>query len=310
MSKIPDNVALMGILSDDQNVVPYRRELNALTGGVIPTLLLQQFIFLWKQNKRRAFYKFIAPCEHRDYRVGDSWSEELGISDYQFRSAFKKLEALGMVSKKTDSMRVTYYTLNEAVTFKLIKELYEKNAEEEQKEAEFPHFEEEFGKDKESATPYRPSKNQVKMEAKKIALEKGVDKQFLIDMAEDFWLGKEGTTWGRLSRWEPLLEVYLNRCIRNGEERKFDKQQKRKKKEPKVTTPSNTHEMSLWLKQLSDDQRAKILFKDNEGNPIVINHIGLPVFKEGGEYCSQEYTERVMSHFLSDFNNIKKTYAW
>ena len=73
----------------DQNVIPYRKAFNRITGGVIPSLLLQQIMY-WGRNDGE-FYKFIKPCDHPLYNPGDSWIEELGISEYQFSAALKIL---------------------------------------------------------------------------------------------------------------------------------------------------------------------------------------------------------------------------
>ena len=39
----------------------------------------------------KGFYKFSAPCNHRDYREGDSWSEKLNIAPQTFNRLFKKV---------------------------------------------------------------------------------------------------------------------------------------------------------------------------------------------------------------------------
>lgn len=103
---------LANLISKDNEIIPYRKELNAITGGVTATILLQQIIYWYSNNGNKPFYKFIEPCQHEKYTDGDSWCEELGFSRKEFLTAIKKLEDLKLVSKKTNMNRVTFYTLN------------------------------------------------------------------------------------------------------------------------------------------------------------------------------------------------------
>ncbi|WP_373072057.1 hypothetical protein [Sulfurimonas sp.] len=115
----------MKVLSEDKNLIIYRKELNKLTGSVTATILLQQMIFHSSNHNYKPFYKFIEPSPANElYREGDSWTEELGFTKYEFRTAYKKLEELKIVSKKTTMTRVTYYTLNKSHLGKLIKSIY------------------------------------------------------------------------------------------------------------------------------------------------------------------------------------------
>ena len=45
----------------------------------------------WHRKSGDGFYKFLAPCNHRWYREGDSLSEELGVSDNTLRIYMKKI---------------------------------------------------------------------------------------------------------------------------------------------------------------------------------------------------------------------------
>ena len=63
------------------NVLIYRKDLNAITGGVIGSIMLGQLIYWAAKNDYKPFYKFIQPCGHALYKEGDSWAEELGIDD-------------------------------------------------------------------------------------------------------------------------------------------------------------------------------------------------------------------------------------
>ncbi len=121
------NDILLQVLSDDKNLIVYRKELNRLTGSVTATILLQQLIFHASQKKYSPFYKFVEPCTNEFYRSGDSWTEELGFTKYEFNTAYKKIENLGIVTKKINMNRVTFYTLNKSILGKLIMSIYEKS---------------------------------------------------------------------------------------------------------------------------------------------------------------------------------------
>lgn len=45
----------------------------------------------WFERSSNKFYKFLSPCSHYHYRVGDSWCEELGMTPDVFRRAFSKI---------------------------------------------------------------------------------------------------------------------------------------------------------------------------------------------------------------------------
>ena len=117
-------MSLLSLLAQDKSIITYRKELNEITGGVMATILLQQLIYWADKNDNKPFYKFIEPCENEKYNDGDSWTEELGFSKFEFNSAYKKLEKLNIVSKKINMMRITYYTLNVDVLSKLINSIY------------------------------------------------------------------------------------------------------------------------------------------------------------------------------------------
>lgn len=103
---------MVEILAKDKDVILYRKELNIITGSVTATLLLQQLIFRFVNNKNKPFYKFKEPCNHEKYNKGDSWCEELGFTRKEFDSAFKKLEDIGIATKNTNMDRVTFYSIN------------------------------------------------------------------------------------------------------------------------------------------------------------------------------------------------------
>jgi hypothetical protein len=80
----------IALLADDKEMITYRPKLNQLTGSVVATILLQQIIYRWVRSNRHPFYKFGAPCAHPNYKPGDSWQEEIGISRSELETALKK----------------------------------------------------------------------------------------------------------------------------------------------------------------------------------------------------------------------------
>lgn len=82
---------LVDYLADDKTMISYRPSFNQFTGGVLATLLLQQILYWYKNNNYKPFYKFRTPCKHKNYKDGDSWTEETGFTEYEFDSALKKI---------------------------------------------------------------------------------------------------------------------------------------------------------------------------------------------------------------------------
>ena len=78
------------ILHITRNTIPYVKELHSITGGVLSCLVMQQLDY-WFENHPEGFYKFLLPSEHPAYKDGDSWTEELGMSVDEFRTAFDKI---------------------------------------------------------------------------------------------------------------------------------------------------------------------------------------------------------------------------
>ena len=79
------------ILTLFRNNVPYIKELRQLSGSVTASILMQQLDY-WFEKKPGGFYKFLEPCENNElYKTGDSWTEELGFSKYEFKTAFEKI---------------------------------------------------------------------------------------------------------------------------------------------------------------------------------------------------------------------------
>jgi hypothetical protein len=92
------------ILSITRNTIPYVGILRGLdlVKSVTDCLLMQQLDY-WFAKYPDGFYKFLSPCDHALYKDGDSWTEELFLSDKEFRTAF---EHLGTVYKsKSDFIK-------------------------------------------------------------------------------------------------------------------------------------------------------------------------------------------------------------
>ena len=104
------------------NILIYRKDLNAITGGVIGSIMLGQLIYWAAKNDYKPFYKFIQPCGHALYKEGDSWAEELGVDDKTISRNFKKFEELGILTRKTDLNRLTWHTINKEILDELLKE--------------------------------------------------------------------------------------------------------------------------------------------------------------------------------------------
>lgn len=77
-----------------QKVLKYCPKLNRVTGSVTASILMCQLEYWFQKTNDQPFYKFLEPCEDVCYKTGDSWTEELGFSRFEFRTAFSKI---GMV---------------------------------------------------------------------------------------------------------------------------------------------------------------------------------------------------------------------
>jgi hypothetical protein len=78
------------ILHLTRNTIPYVKELHPIAGGVLGCLVMQQLDY-WFEGHPEGYYKFLMPSDHPAYKEGDSWTEELGMSRHEFRTAFDKI---------------------------------------------------------------------------------------------------------------------------------------------------------------------------------------------------------------------------
>ena len=121
--------SILQIIAADRRVISYRPELTKIIGSVNSTILFQQIMFRWISNNQKEFYKYKEPCQARHYRVGDSWTEELGFTRREFDGALKILVDLGAVNYRVDIERKTWYSLNEEKAISIINQSYPEKAE-------------------------------------------------------------------------------------------------------------------------------------------------------------------------------------
>jgi len=71
--------------------VPYYRQLRPITKSTLSSILAAK-LEIWFEKYPDGFYKFLEPAPgHKDYRDGDSWTEEIGLSSREFKSAFENI---------------------------------------------------------------------------------------------------------------------------------------------------------------------------------------------------------------------------
>jgi hypothetical protein len=123
---------LLQLIADDRNRVSYHPKWNSITGGVTSSIFLQQAIYWWVRSQRRPFYKFNEPCSHRNYKGGDSWQEELGLSRKELETArgriaertHGEINNQSLISYWVDSDRKTWYVVNEPLLLERLAAVY------------------------------------------------------------------------------------------------------------------------------------------------------------------------------------------
>lgn len=70
--------------------IPYIPELCAYCQTVTSCLLMTQLEYRFAVMLN-SFYKFLAPCDNRLYKEGDSWIEERSFSEAEIRTAFDNI---------------------------------------------------------------------------------------------------------------------------------------------------------------------------------------------------------------------------
>lgn len=124
-----EGMSLVQLIASKKDGVLYIPVLARVAGRVTAAILLQQIIQYARGKEYRTFYKFIAPCNHDMYIIGDSWLERLLFSRREFdtairaigtkitrgvskKSVWEGMETQNLVLYWTDSCRVTHYLLN------------------------------------------------------------------------------------------------------------------------------------------------------------------------------------------------------
>lgn len=103
----------------------YCPELNTFTGSITASLVLCQLEYWFSKKDLKPFYKFLSPCEDEHYHQGDSWTEELGFTKAEFRTAFRRIgkvyksksEFLKSKDPFGDKLYLSYYDRIKKLTY-------------------------------------------------------------------------------------------------------------------------------------------------------------------------------------------------
>lgn len=78
------------ILARFADSIPYVKQLRPIAKSAVGCLVMQQLDY-WFDKHPKGFYKFLSPCPTPACKPGDTWTEELGVSSDEFRTAFDKI---------------------------------------------------------------------------------------------------------------------------------------------------------------------------------------------------------------------------
>jgi hypothetical protein len=92
------------LLQITRDVIPYVKQLKIYLKNTNSCILMQQLDY-WFSHYPDGFYKFKEPCEDPDYKIGDSWCEELIFTAEEFDNAFEKIGV--KYKSKTDFLNAT-----------------------------------------------------------------------------------------------------------------------------------------------------------------------------------------------------------
>ena len=112
------------IIANDKNIIPYRKELNLITGGALESIFLAQLLYWYEVNDCNEFLKFREPCDHPLYRQGNSLVEELGFSIKIIDRIIKVFKDKGFLRTRTTLNRTTYYKVNIELINELLSDVY------------------------------------------------------------------------------------------------------------------------------------------------------------------------------------------
>ena len=68
--------------------IKFNPNINNYFGNDKSSIIVDRLEY-WFSKCENSFYKFLEPCDHALYRVGDSWLEETGIKRKTFKKVFK-----------------------------------------------------------------------------------------------------------------------------------------------------------------------------------------------------------------------------
>lgn len=134
--------AVFNIIASDPDMIAYRPPLRKLTGSITSAILLQQLMWRWKVEGHQPYYKFLNPCKHEKYVVGDSWAEELGFTSSELEGALSKIATrvkkgdslttlfegknnTSMVAYAQDASKYTWWVLNEDLITEKVSQIYD-----------------------------------------------------------------------------------------------------------------------------------------------------------------------------------------
>ena len=118
--------------------------------GSINAAIIVAYLESCFREQGKIFYKFMEPCNHRDYKEGTSWVEELHMTATEFRTALKHI-AVVYKSKKEYNLsqdkfqgkmylsyydrisKLTYYMRNDDLVGRRFKEILEQEQAEQEK---------------------------------------------------------------------------------------------------------------------------------------------------------------------------------
>jgi hypothetical protein len=114
-----DNKEKNRLLEITKFTVPYIKELKQLplVKSTNACILMQQLEY-WFYIQKKSFYKFLAPPNSIQYayKVGQSWTEELAVSEDEYRTAFDQIgvryaskKEYGKAKSEGDEFRGKYY---------------------------------------------------------------------------------------------------------------------------------------------------------------------------------------------------------
>jgi hypothetical protein len=110
-------------------IIALTSDLIDLAGDGNAAIFLAQALFWWRVAGRKKFYKFNSPCDHKLYRTGDSWLEELRLKRTMFATARRRVAVKvhiscmdeitaafnegALIVYGTDENHLTWYLVNE-----------------------------------------------------------------------------------------------------------------------------------------------------------------------------------------------------